>query len=560
MSRKSMLSLLLAAIMLLSLLSGCGETAAEPTQAPATQAPATQAPSTPDEPDTPDEPVSMYPLVEGDPMEITAFFTVGNFVTMHLPDEDFNNIAAIKAANEACNVWMDVIMYDATFYKEQLYIMLAGGEYPDLLHQPEKYYTGGIEALINEEICIDLVPYMEEYMPDYYNNVYNADDIYAKKITSDEGHVVTIWGRVGAIKAGSVIRQDWLDDLNLEVPTTFDELHDVLMAFKTEKGADQAIMRTNGIIGSYTDSNFVGGYDNLVTSSNNSDIPWVIGDDGKVVCSYMKPSFQGYIQMLADWYQDGLYSDDSFSLDGNPTTWFNYIHNNRTGYWVAATSTLTSSFAANVVDPNFKAAAMADVTLNEGDSIDVGNSRGILGDGGWAITTQCEQVENVCKYMNWFFTEEGHHISNYGVEGEAHYVDADGKIQYNDVILHNENGASTMATTAIYCNFFQNPFDRTVWSLAATLDESARSCFDTWTANRTEDKVYQGVLTPEETELYNSKVGDIATYASEKLSALCHGDMDVAEFWPEFTAQLESMGIAELTAAKQAAYDRYMAR
>ena len=37
--------------------------------------------------------------------------------------------------------------------------------------------------------------------------------------------------------AGMLIRQDWLDELNLELPETADDLYQVLKAFKEEKGA-----------------------------------------------------------------------------------------------------------------------------------------------------------------------------------------------------------------------------------------------------------------------------------------------------------------------------------
>ena len=40
---------------------------------------------------------------------------------------------------------------------------------------------------------------------------------------------------------GPLIRQDWLDELGLETPETYDELHDVLTAFKDQKGADAAL-------------------------------------------------------------------------------------------------------------------------------------------------------------------------------------------------------------------------------------------------------------------------------------------------------------------------------
>jgi len=373
------------------------------------------------------------------------------------------------------------------------------------------------------------------------------------------GRHKALYNQADYVNHGSMIRKDWLDDLNLDIPTTFDELHDVLTAFKNEKGADMAMMRANTILYLSNESSFVGGYDNL-TASGTGNVPWVIGDDGKVICSYLKPSFQGYVQLLADWYKEGLFSEDAFAQDPNPTEWFPYIYQNRCGYWTGTTTGLTNTFRGTVDDPNCEIVPMADVTLVKGATIESGNSRGILGDGGWAVTTQCDQVEDVCRYMDWFFTDEGYEITNYGTQGVTYTVGADGVIQYTDLIVANPNGWSAQACFAIYCQYMQNPSDRSMWSKAATLDESARSCFEVWTANRSEARVCQGALTAAETEIYNAKVGDMATYAFERLLGMVHGDFDVASEWPGFVAQLESMGIGELTALKQAAYDRYMAR
>lgn len=46
---------------------------------------------------------------------------------------------------------------------------------------------------------------------------------------------------------GGFVRQDWHEELGMEVPTTVDEWHDVLTAFKEEKGAEAPLALTGPI-------------------------------------------------------------------------------------------------------------------------------------------------------------------------------------------------------------------------------------------------------------------------------------------------------------------------
>ena len=50
---------------------------------------------------------------------------------------------------------------------------------------------------------------------------------------------------------GAVIWQDWLDNLGLEMPTTFDELYDVLYAFTYNDPDGNGVQDTYGAVTSY---------------------------------------------------------------------------------------------------------------------------------------------------------------------------------------------------------------------------------------------------------------------------------------------------------------------
>lgn len=100
--------------------------------------------------------------------------------------------------------------------------MLATGAYPDMIKGLDLSFSGGATAATEQEISIDLTDYMEEFAPHYLQAVNNAG------MTED----VTYNGRYLDIHEfydefemdqGICIRQDWLDELNLTTPYTWEQ-------------------------------------------------------------------------------------------------------------------------------------------------------------------------------------------------------------------------------------------------------------------------------------------------------------------------------------------------
>ena len=65
--------------------------------------------------------------------------------------------------------------------------------------------------------------------------------------------------------------------------------------------------------------------------------------------------------------------------------------------------------------------------------------------------------------------------------------------------------------------------------------------------------------TTEESDLITNKYIDIETFAQENIMRFILGTQSM-EDWDGFVAQMRSLGMDEVLAAKQAAYDRYLAR
>lgn len=61
---------------------------------------------------------------------------------------------------------------------------------------------------------------------------------------------------------------------------------------------------------------------------------------------------------------------------------------------------LTDTYKANAQDPDFKAAPMADVGKEPGQTLHLyGIDRRLEGQSGWSVTTSCTEPELVCQYM-----------------------------------------------------------------------------------------------------------------------------------------------------------------
>ena len=76
-------------------------------------------------------------------------------------------------------------------------------------------------------------------MPDYMNALYSNVN-YVQLGYSTDFHLTAFYGLNDSAALpdyGPVIRQDWLDAQGLEKPVTYDDLHEVLTAFKNAYGA-----------------------------------------------------------------------------------------------------------------------------------------------------------------------------------------------------------------------------------------------------------------------------------------------------------------------------------
>ena len=102
------------------------------------------------------------------------------------------------------------------------------------------------------------------------------------------------------------IWKDWLDELGLEVPTTMDEWHTVLTAFKEKKGAAAPYTFE------YTNNQYLTSDPFAYAYGTNRS--FYVGSDGKVHFGATEEGYKEFLTTMAQWYGEGLIDPDLATL------------------------------------------------------------------------------------------------------------------------------------------------------------------------------------------------------------------------------------------------------
>lgn len=168
-----------------------------------------------------------YPLTTED-------VTITIAVAQHDADvvDDFNTKYAIKEAEEVTGVHIEWIPLIEGNTEEKVATMLAG-DLPDV-------FLGLLNdtmILQNPSLFVTTEDLIETYCPNIYATYEAEVEGWRTFLTYPDGHMYGLMANYRAAYNNSIdgtmwIRKDWLDNLELEVPTTLAELEEVLIAFR----------------------------------------------------------------------------------------------------------------------------------------------------------------------------------------------------------------------------------------------------------------------------------------------------------------------------------------
>ena len=488
----------------------------------------------------------------------TLSYWVGMDSVLATRVQSYNEVAMYQQREKDTGIHIDFIHPAAGQWSEQFNLLVASGSLPDIIEYSWSNYVGGPQQAINDGIIIALDDYME-YAPNYQSVLTEGElaDFYRKGATTDDGRYFGFLAlNTGnyRIFGGPNIRRDWLNELGLEMPETIDDWTEVLTAFKEQKGA------TAPLTGIGLPQSFSGAFD--------VGYNWYV-EDGQVQYGPLQSEYKEYLQTLNQWYESGLMDRDMASnqrtlvdakiTDGTAGALsVSYIGSYMGRY---LTQMETEDPAYDLAAAPFPARAKGEVNrfVTEGGEPDVALGSTAV------ITTACEDPTAAVEWMDYWYSDAGYRMMNFGVEGESYTVE-DGKYVYTDVILNNPDGLSISEALQMYCRatapapglkqapeYLEQYYEYPQQTEALKL----------WEANT--ESYRQTILpslnsTPEEAETIASIKAELDTYVDEQRWNFVTGKESLDNY-DQFVETLKNtFRVEEYQAILQAQYERYLAK
>lgn len=470
---------------------------------------------------------------------------------------DYNDTLFFQEMEKRTGVKTEFTLVNAEMAAEQFNLMVATGDYCDLMHDVDTNYVGGLDTAYEDEVIIAIDDLIDSWMPNFKAALYSEDKFLTDTL-SDLGnrYQLSIFKHdPGFPDYGLLIREDWLKDLNLERPETYDEYYNVLTAFKNEKGASAPMMLSN--CGSYQGNFFASGFGINGSLVNNSKPLYQV--DGVVKFGPMEEGYKKYLETMAKWYSEGLIYQDFFTyFDSNTMPPDDLVVGDQMGVFGANLTDISERYNSVVgANSTLSLVASYDPMEKKGDVSHFGSDRSASAQGGYCISTACENPELVARWADYIYTEEGQILSNYGVEGETFDYDEDGKPKLGDLILHNEIMPTMLAITK-YTTFSLIGIED-AYRMYAEFTDAQWEAGEIWGSADDAYTIPTGAsMNVDENAVFSSIYDDISTYVGETTLRVIMGEQNIDEIWDEYVAAIEGMDIATCIEQQQAALDRYL--
>ncbi len=433
---------------------------------------------------------------------------------------------------------------------EGLNLLLASGDLPDIIMHDLHILPGGVQKIVADGHIIDLTELQKKYAPNLKKYLSENPDI-DKMVISDDGKYYmfpflaeTEWqGQT----SGPVMRKDLLDKAGLEIPETIDEWYQALKYFKST-GASAPLSY------SFYDFEHLAG----ILSAYGTPADFFI-KNGKVSYGFLEPEMKGGISTLAKWYAEGLLDENIVkvsNLDANilsGKTCASFV-------WGSSIAKYNNAAAENG-DAEFNLVGVPFPVLNKGDKPQfTSQDRRYMPNNSAYITKACENQELAARFLDYGYTDEGHMLFNFGVEGLTYNM-IDGYPVYTDLIMKNPDG---LAPTAAMGKFLINgagPFVQDKAYLEQYYSTTQQiEAMDTWLSpGALENRIPLISFTVEESQRVGSIMNNVQTAANEHLFKFIMG-IESIDNYDAFVKQIKDFGIEEAIAIYQSAVDRYHKR
>lgn len=471
------------------------------------------------------------------PLELSIHLHYNNTVIFD------NEWEIFKAAAKKTNINLKgTASKSATDSNQVFNIMMASKELPDIIHTDKlKAIRYGAEGAM-----IPLNDLIENHAPNIKKLFENNPEV-QKHLTAPDGNIYFIsFIADGETASGYFMRQDWLDKLGLDMPKTTEEYYNVLKAFKNNDPNGNGINDEIPLF--FRNKPEVRRIVNLFGARTG----WYI-DNGKVKLGEYTPEYKEAITNVAKWYAEGIIDQEVFTRSGTiREEILGKDLGGSTRDWFGSTAEFNTVLQDRI--PGFKFIAIPPPADKNGNAIEE-TYRKTLSEKGWCISYNNKYPVETIKYFDFWFSEEGRRLMNYGIEG-VHYDMVDGEPIIKQEILDSNITALTHVRkdgAQVEIGFHQDFGFERQW-----MNESAKVGIDLYLNNNyIVDQFPSLAFVDEEQRIIQQKWTAIDTYIEETNQKWILGAENPMNTFDEYINRLRAMGIDEVIEVYQKAFDRY---
>lgn len=434
--------------------------------------------------------------------------------------------------------------------REAMNLLVASDELPDIMEGAWiADYSGGPVKAIKDGVLIDIGNY-KEHAPGLFSWL-ESDPELDKAAKTDDGQYYGFPSILTSdrlrITTGPTVRADWLEELGLSEPETIEDWEIMLTAFKEKKGA-KAPLSFNYTLSEY--------FFNMLSTTKNE-----CRDGDKVVYGAVQPEFKKALAIAKDWFEKGLLDKNIVSVDAKIAG--SQLLSGATGATFLSGGSGIGPYviSGKEQNANFDLAGVKWPTFNKGENSAWSPvTKPISGAGVASVTTACKYPALAVKVLDYFFTEEGALLANFGTEGVSYNM-VDGKPTYSELIMDNPDGWSIAQALGMYAKAGATssfPVDEGYINQYYELPQQQKA-LDAWMLSiEATDPNRLPTITPttEESAEYAKIMNEVQKYRDQMIIKFITG-IEPLEKFDEYVATMNEYGLERAMEIQTAALKRY---
>lgn len=452
----------------------------------------------------------------------------------------------VEETTENANIEINWDIYLNSEWGDKKSILLSGGELPDAFFG--SLALSDSDMAKNPGVFIPLEDLIEEHMPNL-KKAFEEDPAMKAMVTSPDGHIYSLPKKLPMRPiAGNAlyINEQWLNNLNLEMPQTYEEFYNVLKAFKEQDangngdpndeipfqgGVMQFILPFGLPVGAYSQSMTV--------------------KDGQPVYMPTTDEYREGIEWMHQAYVDGLIDQELFTQDESMAE----AKRKNTDISLVGVSfgwTPDAVFGPNsdeyvplpaLEGPDGERYVMSDAAVYERRE--------------FMITTKAKEPEKLLQWADKFYTEDASIQTFYGSFGVAVEKNDDGT--YTVLEAPEGESADIFAWVNSFRDFgpkyISDGFNEKV-TLPKRGGDGLKLEIDKEINMYVKDQFPNVVYTEDEMNRLSALTTDIDSYVTTMQSKwVVEGG--ATEEWDDYISQLKQMGYDEFIEIQHTAFERY---